>query len=146
MTHCIHPDQHRIMHRRANQVLSTARGLFSQCIWRWRRRKTRSWPKVGKQMLTASSYLCVSTFSPRASHRLMGHRLVYSLLSSRHLYRCRSRAFNRTHRTHPTSILQIYIRLRSPTQIDPIFRVLFPLPHPHSLHPRMPSGLTHFGS
>src|SRR5258708_5682635 len=34
--------------------------LSSQCILTWRRKKTRRWLRTGKQMPTASSYLCVS--------------------------------------------------------------------------------------
>ena len=34
-------------------------GLFSRCIWKWRKKKTRRWSKTGKQMLTGSSSLCV---------------------------------------------------------------------------------------
>ena len=146
MTDCGHPDQRRIKNRRVNQVSSTAPGLSSRCIWKWRRKKTRSWPKAGKRMLMVSLYLCVSTFWSRASRLLINLRLVYSLPSSHRLYRCRFRAFNRTHKTHPTSTSRIYIRLLLPTQIDPIFQVPFPPPHPHSLHPRIPSGSTHFGS
>ena len=35
-------------------------GLFSQCIWKWRRRKTRRLPRAGKRMRMESLYSCVS--------------------------------------------------------------------------------------
>ena len=88
----------------------------------------------------------VRLYSALVSHPFISRRPVYSLPSSHRLYRCRFRAFNRIHRTHPTFTLQIYIRRLLPTQIDLIFRLPFPPPHLHSLHPRMPSGSTHFGS
>ena len=46
----------------------------------------------------------------------------------------------------PTSTLRRCITIVSPTQIDPIFRVPSPQPHPHSLHTLLPSGSTRFGS
>ena len=146
MTDRIHPDQHRIMHPKVNPVLSTAQDRFFQCIWKWRRRKTRRWPKVGRRMLMGSSYLCAPTFQPCASYRLISCRLAYSLLSLHRSSLCRSRTFDRTHKIPLTSTLPTYIRLLSPTQIDPITRVPSLPPHPSSLHPRTLSGSTRFGS
>jgi len=37
-------------------------GPISQCIWKWRRKRTRRWLRTGKRTPTGSLYLCVSTF------------------------------------------------------------------------------------
>ena len=65
--------------------LTTLMGLvpFSRCIWKWLRRKTRRWPKVGKRTLTEFLSSCVTIFQfYTPPHHPISHRPVYSQLLS----------------------------------------------------------------
>lgn len=55
-----HPSTRRRKHRTTFPALSRVLVLFSQCIRRWRRKRTRRWLRIGRRTPTVSLYLCVS--------------------------------------------------------------------------------------
>jgi hypothetical protein len=78
------PSQRRMKDLRAFLISSMAPVPFSQCIWKWRRKKTRKWPKTGKRTLMGSSSLCVIAIVPSNLCQL-----IISMAIDRFILRCR---------------------------------------------------------